>query len=100
MAAAAEGSRDRVTDVLHAPAEPAAVWAAQRSLPPRSALPPGGPGPRSVCLYTPSADPSGMGAHMVDLAAELAGSLPVSLMGRQGRQGRQGRTPRRCARTP
>ena len=27
----------------------------------------------SVCLYTPSYNPSGMGAHMVDLAAELAG---------------------------
>lgn len=36
--------------------------------------------PLSVCLYTPSADPSGMGLHMLDLAAEYVGELPVSLM--------------------
>lgn len=38
------------------------------------ALAPPGPASRTaVCLYTPSADPSGMGAHMLDLAAELVG---------------------------
>ncbi|MCW2817454.1 MAG: glycosyl transferase group 1 [Marmoricola sp.] len=35
----------------------------------------------SVVLYTPSADPSGMGRHMLDLAAELAPHHSVSLMG-------------------
>lgn len=34
----------------------------------------------SVCLYTPSADPSGMGAHMVDLAAEFLPDVDVTLM--------------------
>ncbi|MDP9395448.1 MAG: glycosyltransferase family 4 protein [Actinomycetota bacterium] len=38
------------------------------------------PEPRSVCLYTPSVDASGMGAHMVDLAAEFAGVADVSVM--------------------
>ena len=43
---------------------------------------PAGPAPRrAVCLYTPSADPSGMGAHMLDLAAELvAAGHDVSLL--------------------
>lgn len=36
--------------------------------------------PLSVCLYTPSADPSGMGGHMLDLVAEYAPELDVSLM--------------------
>ncbi len=35
---------------------------------------------RSVCLYTPSVDPSGMGAHMLDLAAEWVGQADVSVM--------------------
>ena len=35
---------------------------------------------RSICLYTPSIDPSGMGAHMVDLAAEFASDAEVSVM--------------------
>jgi len=35
---------------------------------------------RPVCLYTPSADPSGMGAHMVDLAAEYALGREVSVL--------------------
>lgn len=34
----------------------------------------------SVCLYTPSANPSGMGEHMLDLVAEYAPELDVSLM--------------------
>ncbi len=34
----------------------------------------------SVCLYTPSADPSGMGAHMLDLAAEYLPHVEVSVM--------------------
>lgn len=34
----------------------------------------------SVCLYTPSYDPSGMGGHMVDLAAEYAPHVDVTLM--------------------
>ena len=36
----------------------------------------------SLCLYTPSTDPSGMGAHVLDLVAAFAGSMDVSLMGR------------------
>ncbi|WP_448640853.1 glycosyltransferase family 4 protein [Geodermatophilus sp. URMC 63] len=36
----------------------------------------------SLCLYTPSTDPSGMGAHVLDLVASFAGSMDVSLMGR------------------
>lgn len=35
---------------------------------------------RSVCLYTPSADPSGMGVHMLELAAELRRETDVSLL--------------------
>ena len=42
-----------------------------RPVPPRT---------RSVCLYTPSVDPSGMGAHMLDLAAEFVPHLDVSVM--------------------
>jgi glycosyltransferase involved in cell wall biosynthesis len=34
----------------------------------------------AVCLYTPSYDPSGMGGHMVDLAAEYASHADVTLM--------------------
>jgi len=34
----------------------------------------------SVCLYTPSADPSGMGEHMLDLVAEYVPDIRVSLM--------------------
>jgi glycosyltransferase involved in cell wall biosynthesis len=37
---------------------------------------------RSLCLYTPSVDPSGMGAHMLDLIAEYVGTADVSLMAR------------------
>jgi glycosyltransferase involved in cell wall biosynthesis len=37
---------------------------------------------RSLCLYTPSADPSGMGAHMLDLVAEYVGTAGVSVMAR------------------
>ncbi len=36
----------------------------------------------SLCLYTPSTDPSGMGAHMLDLVASYAGSVDVSLLAR------------------
>ena len=36
--------------------------------------------PRSVCLYTPSADPSGMGVHMLELAAELRREMDVSVL--------------------
>ncbi len=35
---------------------------------------------RTVCLYTPSADPSGMGVHMLYLAAEYARQADVSLL--------------------
>lgn len=35
---------------------------------------------RAICLYTPSTDASGMGAHMLDLAAELAPGADVSLL--------------------
>src|SRR4051812_44681384 len=33
-------------------------------------------------MYTPSADPSGMGAHMLDLIAEYTGTADVSLLAR------------------
>ena len=36
--------------------------------------------PLSICLYTPSADPSGMGTHMLDLTAEYVPEHAVSLM--------------------
>ncbi|MBM7808230.1 glycosyltransferase involved in cell wall biosynthesis [Geodermatophilus bullaregiensis] len=39
-------------------------------------------GPRSICFYTPSTDPSGMGAHVLDLVAAFAGTVDVSLMAR------------------
>ncbi|MCW2779122.1 MAG: glycosyl transferase group 1 [Frankiales bacterium] len=39
-----------------------------------------GPRPPSLCLYTPSFDPSGMGRHMLDLAAEMVGDRDVSLL--------------------
>ncbi len=35
---------------------------------------------RSICLYTPSVAPSGMGVHMLDLAAEYVGQADVSVM--------------------
>lgn len=35
---------------------------------------------RSVCLYTPSADPSGMGVHMLELTAEYVRVADVALM--------------------
>jgi glycosyltransferase involved in cell wall biosynthesis len=36
---------------------------------------------RSICLYTPSADPSGMGAHMLDLAEQyVRAGAQVSVM--------------------
>ncbi|MCU1692449.1 MAG: glycosyl transferase group 1 [Frankiales bacterium] len=35
---------------------------------------------RTVCLYTPSFDPSGMGGHMVDLAAAYAPEVDVTVM--------------------
>ena len=44
---------------------------------------------RSICLYTPSIDPSGMGAHMVDLAAEFARDAEVSVMIRPTPGGRR-----------
>ena len=37
---------------------------------------------RSLCLYTPSTDPSGMGVHMLDLVAEYVRTAEVSLMAR------------------
>ncbi len=40
----------------------------------------GGPPRRTVCLYTPSFDPSGMGGHMVDLAAAYVPEVDVSVM--------------------
>jgi glycosyltransferase involved in cell wall biosynthesis len=44
---------------------------------------------RSICYYTPSTDPSGMGAHMVDLVAEFAGTADVALMMRPTVGGRR-----------
>ena len=40
-------------------------------------------GRRSICFYTPSSDPSGMGAHMLDLIDAFAGTVDVSLMARE-----------------
>ncbi len=34
----------------------------------------------SICLYSPSVDPSGMGAHMLDLAAEFRSHADVSVL--------------------
>jgi glycosyltransferase involved in cell wall biosynthesis len=47
-----------------------------------ASLPParGGRQRLAVCLYTPSADPSGMGGHMLDLAVEYAPHVDVTLM--------------------
>src|SRR3712207_7520917 len=44
---------------------------------------------RSICFYTPSTDPSGMGAHMVDLLAEYARTADVALMMRPTVGGRR-----------
>ena len=44
---------------------------------------------RSICLYTPSTDPSGMGAHMVDLITEYAETADVALMMRPTSGGRR-----------
>jgi glycosyltransferase involved in cell wall biosynthesis len=44
---------------------------------------------RSICFYTPSTDPSGMGAHMVDLVVEYAGAADVALMMRPTAGGRR-----------
>ena len=44
---------------------------------------------RSICYYTPSTDPSGMGAHMVDLVAEFAETADVALMMRPTVGGRR-----------
>jgi glycosyltransferase involved in cell wall biosynthesis len=41
---------------------------------------PGTRRPLSMCLYTPSADPSGMGRHMLDLVAEYVPEHAVSFM--------------------
>ena len=34
----------------------------------------------SICLYSPSVDPSGMGAHMLDLATEFRSQADVSVL--------------------
>ncbi|MGY1985333.1 glycosyltransferase family 4 protein [Blastococcus sp. SYSU DS0669] len=34
----------------------------------------------SICLYSPSVDPSGMGSHMLDLAAEFRSEADVSVL--------------------
>ena len=44
---------------------------------------------RSICFYTLSTDPSGMGAHMVDLVAEYAGTADLTLMMRPTVGGRR-----------
>src|SRR5690606_278067 len=53
---------------------------------PRAEPPEEGPGGgrRSLCLYTRSAHPSGMGAHMLDLVQGLAGSMDVTVPCRSG----------------
>jgi hypothetical protein len=47
------------------------------------------PGRRSTCSSPPSTDPSGMGAHMVDLLAEYAATGDVALMMRPTPLGRR-----------
>ncbi len=42
-----------------------------------------------MCFYTPSTDPSGMGAHMLDLMAEYAPAADLSLMVRPTTGGRR-----------
>jgi glycosyltransferase involved in cell wall biosynthesis len=44
---------------------------------------------RSICLYTPSADPSGMGAHMADLAEAYVADHEVSFLCRPTPGGRR-----------
>ena len=55
-----------------------------RGRPSSAIIPPAGRASRqgrlSVCLYTPSVDPSGMGSHMIDLAVELRGCAEVSVL--------------------
>lgn len=46
----------------------------------RAEVRPGRTGRLSVCLYTPSVDPSGMGAHLLDLAAAYVSQVRVSVM--------------------
>jgi glycosyltransferase involved in cell wall biosynthesis len=53
---------------------------------------PGDPGPcqqRRICLYTPSADPAGMGEHMLTLAAAYLPVADVSLLCRPTDGGRR-----------
>jgi glycosyltransferase involved in cell wall biosynthesis len=47
------------------------------------------PGRPSICLYTPSADPSGMGAHMLDLVAEYVAVAEISVLMRPTEAGRR-----------
>ncbi|HEX2072793.1 MAG TPA: glycosyltransferase family 4 protein [Geodermatophilus sp.] len=47
------------------------------------------PGRRSICFYTPSTDPSGMGAHMLDLVAEYSRTADVSVLMRPTVGGRR-----------
>ena len=57
--------------------------AEDRALPPDgspSARPRAAPPRRAVCLYTPSADPSGMGVHMLELVGEYVADADVSLL--------------------
>ena len=45
--------------------------------------------PHSICFYTPSADPSGMGAHLVDLVEAYAARRFVAVMCRPTEGGRR-----------
>ena len=57
--------------------DPAVIELSEAGVP---AARPGGTRRLSVCLYTPSVDPSGMGAHMLDLAAQYLPQVQVSVM--------------------
>ena len=59
-------------------------WQDRLSAPASAAVdlspPPAGAPVRSISLYTPSADPSGMGAHLLDLAARYVRWADVSVL--------------------
>lgn len=74
---------DRVVSMLDA---------AATGSPPRRGAGPHGAGAdgvrRSLCLYTRSANPSGMGMHMLDLVEGLTGRMDVSVLCRTGPRSR------------
>ena len=57
-----------------------AVDVARPAMPSARSAPPTARWRRSICLYTPSVDPSGMGAHMADLAEAYVPDTQVSFL--------------------